>query len=86
MEENPYKSPREFKTPNRAPKDERWHPFTWGVIGFAVGTLLASLFVESPNRIDRAIGGAIVGGLPTGLYFFMSVVEKRRRENESSRD
>lgn len=80
MEANPYQSPSEFPAPRA--KDHRWHPATWGFINFAAGTVVASLFVLSHNRVDRAIGGAIFGGLPAGLYTFMSVVEKRRKERE----
>ena len=79
MEENPYKAPVEFRMRKPAPKDERWHPFTWGVIGFALGTFFVTQLVLSPDRIQRAIGGTIWGGLPAGLFFFMSAVARRRK-------
>ena len=80
MDENPYKAPAEQGTKPLAQKDERWSPFTWGVVGFALGTLVASPLVLSVHRIDRAIGGAIFGGIPTGLCFFLGVADKRRKE------
>lgn len=82
MQENPYQSPADstpIESIDSPPKDTRWHPFTWGVIGFAVGTFVASLFVLSPDRFVRAEGGAIFGGLPAALYAFMTAVEKRRK-------
>jgi hypothetical protein len=82
METNPYKSPSEFSVPAAAAKDRRWQPATWGFIGFALGTVVAAQFVLSINRVDRAMGGAIFGGLPAGLDTFMSVVERRRKERE----
>lgn len=82
METNPYQSPAEFPVPAPKAKDLRWHPATWGFIGFALGTVVASLFVLSHNRVDRTIGGTFFGGLPAGIYTFMSVVEKRRKERE----
>jgi hypothetical protein len=62
-------------------KDTRWHPLTWGVIGFAIGTVVTSLFVLSRDPIVCAEGGAIFGGLPAALYAFMMAVEKRRERN-----
>ena len=80
MDENPYKAPVEFRAPRPAQKDQRWHPFTWGIVGFALGTLLFSPLVLSVDRIDRAIGGAIFGGIPAGLFVFLFVADKRRKE------
>ena len=80
MDENPYKAPAEFMAPNPARKDERWHPFTWGVVGFALGTLVASSLVLSVDRIDRIIGGAVFGGIPTGVFVFLHAADKLRKE------
>lgn len=84
MDENPYRSPTEFKAPASVPDSPRWSPFTWAVVGFGIGTLAVSPLVLSVSRIDRAIGGAIFGGIPVAIYTFMSVVDKRRKKAEEA--
>lgn len=80
MDDNPYKAPAEQGIKPPGQKDERWSPITWSIVGFALGTLVVSPLVLSLDRIDKAIGGAIFGGIPTGLCVFLYVADQRRKE------
>lgn len=46
------------------PKPARWHPFTWAVIGLAVGTLIVAPLILSRDPQDRLRGGTLFGGVP----------------------
>lgn len=49
------------------PKPGTWHPITWAVIGFALGTVIGANLVLSRDPRECFRGGAIVGGIP-GAY------------------
>jgi len=83
MEENPYQSPRAVNdSPRRPPiRSKRWHPITWGVIGFGVGTLVAVPFSWNIERHVAMTGGMLFGGVPgamIGIAFGVSHATRGR--------
>jgi hypothetical protein len=80
---NPYQSPREFDIPRSKDKPAAWHPFTWAVVGFAAGTLLAAPFILCPDLRGQLQGGAVFGG-PIGALFGWAHGRERQRKNEQN--
>ncbi|HUY32032.1 MAG TPA: hypothetical protein VMV69_04565 [Pirellulales bacterium] len=63
MDENPYESPQFPGTPLTEPKPGTWHPFTWSVIGFAGGVVVAAPFILSVDMPTKIQGGMMYGGI-----------------------
>ena len=63
-------------------KSPSWHPITWTIIGFALGTVLTAPLILSSNRRIQFLGGALFGGIP-GAYIGLAVGVKRRRRTPS---
>jgi hypothetical protein len=86
MDENPYKAPAEDEPPEAEENDERWHPLTWGLVGFAIGTLTLSPLVLSIHPIDRLRGGAIFGGIPAALCSYSLAAYRRGKKRRFTSD
>lgn len=86
MKENPYAPPKEAGSPPRAQpaaNHSSWHPFSWAVIGFAGGALLAAPFILSLDATECLRGGAMFGGPVGALWGLAHGVERRRNERRS---
>lgn len=67
MDVTPYKSPVDSPKRDSEPRPVGWHPLTFAILGFAIGTAVASQFVLSRNPFVRFFGGAIYGGTPGAI-------------------
>ena len=78
MNVNPYKSPVDSPKGDSEPHPVGWHPLTFAILGFAIGTVVASPFVLSLDPLRRLIGGALYGGILGAIVGLVHGLERRR--------
>jgi hypothetical protein len=83
MDSNSYQSPAE--TPQRGAKRRPagWHPLTFAILGFALGTAVASPFILSLDPVVRFYGGALYGGTLGAIAGLAHGLERRRKVRET---
>jgi hypothetical protein len=79
MDENPYKPPESAALSKASKRCHTWHPLTWGVIGFAIGTLAVAPFIMTWDLQGQIAGGMTFGGPLGAIAGIAHGLERRRK-------